>query len=90
MGGGSSVMGMLPLRALPSDFDAWASADALGWQWRHVVEQFRQLEHDLDRKDTGAAVGPMPLRRSAGGGLGRAMGRPSREARGDPRPLSRW
>ncbi len=63
MGGGSSVMGMLALRGLPTDFDAWASAGALGWQWRHVVEQFRQLEHDLDRKDTGATVGPMPLRR---------------------------
>jgi choline dehydrogenase-like flavoprotein len=47
MGGGSSVMGMWALRALPSDFTAWTRA--AGWTWDDALRLYRTLEHDLDR-----------------------------------------
>ncbi len=48
MGGGSSVMGMLALRGLPSDFDAWEAAGARNWGWRDVLPTFKAMTHDLD------------------------------------------
>ncbi|WCT74483.1 GMC family oxidoreductase N-terminal domain-containing protein [Sphingomonas naphthae] len=48
IGGGSSIMGMLALRGLPGDYEAWADAGAAGWGWADVLPWFRKLERDQD------------------------------------------
>lgn len=48
MGGGSSIMGMLSLRADPLDYDGWAAAGATGWAWADVLPFFKMLESDQD------------------------------------------
>jgi 5-(hydroxymethyl)furfural/furfural oxidase len=48
IGGGSSVNGMVSVRGLPSDYDGWAAAGAMGWDWEGVLPYFRKLEHDRD------------------------------------------
>ena len=58
MGGGSSVMGMIALRGLPSDYDAWEAMGARNWGWRDVLPYFRGLTRDLDR--------PAPERNTSG------------------------
>jgi len=63
MGGGSSVMGLVALRGLPSDFDAWAEAGAEGWGWSDVVRYFRKIENDLDRDQSQSAAKPYTIRR---------------------------
>ncbi|QBR03897.1 glucose-methanol-choline oxidoreductase [Paraburkholderia pallida] len=66
MGGGSSVMGMAALRGLPSDYDAWADAGAVGWGWDDVLPWFRALENDLDFKGPlHGDKGPITVRRHA-------------------------
>jgi choline dehydrogenase-like flavoprotein len=49
MGGGSSVMGMIALRGLPSDYDAWEAMGVPGWGWGDVAPYFRAMTCDLDR-----------------------------------------
>jgi len=49
MGGGSSVMGMIALRGLPSDYDGWEAGGARDWSWRDVLPYFRSMTRDLDR-----------------------------------------
>ena len=46
MGGGSSVMGMIALRGLPSDYDGWEAMGARNWGWRDVLPYFRGLTCD--------------------------------------------
>lgn len=48
MGGGSSVMGMISLRGLPTDYDRWVAMGATGWGWADVEPAYRDLTHDLD------------------------------------------
>ena len=52
MGGGSSVMGMIALRGLPSDYDGWEAMGARDWGWRDVTPYFRAMTCDLDRPGT--------------------------------------
>lgn len=49
MGGGSSVMGMIALRGLPTDYDGWEANGATHWGWRDVLPYFRAMTRDLDR-----------------------------------------
>jgi choline dehydrogenase-like flavoprotein len=49
MGGGSSVMGMIALRGLPSDYDGWEAMGAHDWGWRDVAPYFHAMTCDLDR-----------------------------------------
>jgi 5-(hydroxymethyl)furfural/furfural oxidase len=64
MGGGSSVMGMLALRGLPSDYDAWEQAGARNWSWRDVLPTFQALTRDLDADArTSNQRGPYMVRR---------------------------
>jgi 5-(hydroxymethyl)furfural/furfural oxidase len=49
MGGGSSVMGMIALTGLPSDYDQWEAMGARDWGWRDVAPYFRAMTCDLDR-----------------------------------------
>ena len=53
MGGGSSVMGMIALRGLPSDYDGWEAGGARNWGWRDVLPYFRAMTRDLDRPAPG-------------------------------------
>src|SRR5262249_22880707 len=43
VGGGSSVMGMIALRGLPSDYDGWEARGARNWGWRDVLPYFRAM-----------------------------------------------
>jgi 5-(hydroxymethyl)furfural/furfural oxidase len=84
MGGGSAVMGMWALRGLPSDYDAWRDAGAVGWGWSDVLPSFRRLEHDLDfdGPDHGRD-GPVPIRRhfeTVWPGFARALSRAAESA----------
>jgi 5-(hydroxymethyl)furfural/furfural oxidase len=64
MGGGSSVMGMIALRGLPADYDAWESMGARHWGWRDVLPYFHALTCDLDQPAPERNVrGPNIIRR---------------------------
>jgi 5-(hydroxymethyl)furfural/furfural oxidase len=64
MGGGSSVMGMLALRGLPSDYDAWEEAGARNWGWHNVLPTFQSMIDDADDQSPGRNVrGPNAVRR---------------------------
>jgi len=65
IGGGSSVMGMVALRGIPDDYDAWDELGARGWAWSDVLPYFRKLEHDFDfAGDLHGRDGPTPIRRT--------------------------
>jgi 5-(hydroxymethyl)furfural/furfural oxidase len=53
MGGGSSVMGMIALRGVPSDYERWEQMGARNWGWRDVLPAYQAMTCDLD----GAAPG---------------------------------
>jgi 5-(hydroxymethyl)furfural/furfural oxidase len=64
MGGGGSVMGMVSLRGVPTDYAEWVKSGAMGWAWDDVLPYFRKLENDLNF--TGpfhGNDGPIPIRR---------------------------
>lgn len=64
IGGGSSVNGMISIRGLPSDYDAWVERGAAGWGWNDVLPYFRKLETDVDFDGPmHGADGPMIIRR---------------------------
>lgn len=44
IGGSSAINGMVFVRGLPADFDAWAAAGNPGWGWDEVLPAFRRLE----------------------------------------------
>ena len=64
MGGGSSVMGMIALRGLPTDYDGWERAGARNWGWRDVLPTFQAMTDDLDEPAPNRNVrGPNMVRR---------------------------
>jgi len=64
VGGGSNLQGMVALRGLPHDYDAWRDAGAAGWGWEDVLPYFRRLERDLDFDGPlHGRDGPIPIRR---------------------------
>ena len=63
MGGGSSVMGLWALRGMPTDFDAWERAGAVGWGWADVVKYFRRVENDIDRDGSQSSPKPYTIKR---------------------------
>ena len=64
MGGGSSVMGMIALRGLPTDYDGWERAGARNWGWRDVLPTFQAMTDDLDEAAPNRNVrGPNIVRR---------------------------
>lgn len=64
LGGGSCIMGMHALRALPEDYDEWRQAGAAGWGWTDMRPFVLGVERDLQPggSDHGAS-GPIPIRR---------------------------
>lgn len=64
VGGSSSINGMMAIRGLPSDFDAWCAAGATGWSWNDVLPYYRRLERDRDfGGEMHGADGPFPIQR---------------------------
>jgi 5-(hydroxymethyl)furfural/furfural oxidase len=66
VGGSSANNGLVAIRGLPEDFDAWAALGGDGWSWAEVLPFFNKLEDDLE---FGAAPyhgehGPIPLDRT--------------------------
>lgn len=62
VGGGSSIMGMIGLRGVPSDFERWAHLGVRGLSWDDAVRVYRKLEADPDR--THCPPGRYPLTRT--------------------------
>jgi len=44
LGGSSSINGMLYVRGVPSDFDAWAEEGCHGWSYTDVLPYFKKAE----------------------------------------------
>ncbi|MGB8361309.1 MAG: FAD-dependent oxidoreductase [Acidimicrobiia bacterium] len=44
LGGSSSMNAMLYIRGRPSDYDGWAEAGAVGWDWASVLPVFTEME----------------------------------------------
>ncbi len=64
MGGGSSVMGMIALRGLPTDYDGWERMGARDWGWQDVLPTFQAMTNDLDEPAPRRNVrGPNMVRR---------------------------
>ncbi len=64
MGGGSSVMGMIALRGLPTDYDGWERMGARDWGWQDVLPIFQAMTNDLDEPAPRRNVrGPNMVRR---------------------------
>ncbi|MGB7097680.1 MAG: FAD-dependent oxidoreductase [Xanthobacteraceae bacterium] len=64
MGGGSSVMGMIALRGLPTDYDGWERMGARDWGWQDVLPTFQAMTNDLDEPAQRRNVrGPNMVRR---------------------------
>ncbi len=65
VGGSSALNGTLFTRALPEDFDGWASAGNYEWSFQKVLPYLRKLETDLDfHDDFHGSSGPIPVRRA--------------------------
>jgi choline dehydrogenase len=64
IGGSGSINGQVFLRALPEDFDSWASWGNNEWSYANTLPYLRKMEHDLDlRDDFHGNEGPIPVRR---------------------------
>lgn len=62
MGGGSSIMGMLALRGVPSDYARWAAAGAEGLSWEQARHYFRRFERPVGDAAPSVATGRLPIR----------------------------
>jgi 5-(hydroxymethyl)furfural/furfural oxidase len=65
LGGGSTVNGMMALRALPDDYDRWAAFGCPGWSYADMVPYLRRMESDDDFGDRPyhGSHGPIPVQR---------------------------
>lgn len=65
LGGSSSVNGMIAIRALPDDYDRWASYGCPGWSYEEMLPYLRRMESDADFGDRPhhGADGPIPVQR---------------------------
>lgn len=51
VGGSGSMNAMLYVRGRPSDFDAWETQGATGWDWETVLGVFREMESNSRGED---------------------------------------
>ena len=65
LGGGSTVNGMMAIRAVPDDYDRWAAAGCPGWSYADMLPYLRRMESDADFGDRPyhGADGPLPVQR---------------------------
>jgi 5-(hydroxymethyl)furfural/furfural oxidase len=65
LGGGSTVNGMMALRAVPDDYDRWAAFGCPGWSHAEMVPYLRRMECDADFGDRPyhGTDGPIPVQR---------------------------
>ena len=65
LGGGSTVNGMMALRAVPDDYDRWAAFGCPGWSYADMLPYLRRMESDADFGDRPyhGADGPIPVQR---------------------------
>jgi 5-(hydroxymethyl)furfural/furfural oxidase len=65
LGGGSTVNGMMAIRAVPDDYDRWAGLGCPGWSYADMLPYLRRMESDADFGDRPyhGADGPIPVQR---------------------------
>ena len=62
LGGTSAINAAVALRALPTDFAAWATHGLSGWSWDEVLETHRALENTASGDDRfHGRSGPLPI-----------------------------
>ncbi|KAA8889019.1 choline dehydrogenase [Nocardia colli] len=66
LGGSSAFNGMIYVRGIAADYDAWAYQGAAGWDWRGVEPYFRRLERFEDGADGRGTDGPQYVQRNPG------------------------
>ena len=60
LGGGSSVNGMVYMRGIPQDYDAWEAAGCPGWSYKDVLPYFRKSEtNERFAGETHGTEGPL-------------------------------
>jgi 5-(hydroxymethyl)furfural/furfural oxidase len=67
LGGSSSVNGMIAIRAIPDDYDRWASFGCPEWSYDAMLPYLRRMESDANFGDQPyhGADGPIPVQRLA-------------------------
>jgi choline dehydrogenase len=64
LGGSSSINGMVYVRGLPSDYDAWAQRGLPGWSFDDVLPAFKRSEsHEAGESAFHGGDGPLPVTR---------------------------
>jgi 5-(hydroxymethyl)furfural/furfural oxidase len=65
LGGGSTVNGMMAIRAVPDDYDRWAAFGCPGWSYADMLPYLCRMESDADFGDRPhhGADGPIPVQR---------------------------
>jgi 5-(hydroxymethyl)furfural/furfural oxidase len=65
LGGGSTVNGMMAIRAVPDDYDRWAASGCPGWSYTDMLPYLRLMESDADfgALPYHGADGPIPVQR---------------------------
>lgn len=64
LGGSSLVNGMVYMRGVPQDYDAWEEAGCTGWGWSEVGAAFKALEdHELGETQWRGTGGPLRVTR---------------------------
>jgi choline dehydrogenase len=64
LGGSSLVNGMVYMRGVPQDYDAWLAAGCTGWGWSEVGAAFKALEdHELGEAEWRGTGGPLRITR---------------------------
>jgi choline dehydrogenase/5-(hydroxymethyl)furfural/furfural oxidase len=65
LGGGSTVNGMMAIRAVPDDYDRWAAFGCPGWSYADMLPYLQRMESDADFGDRPyhGANGPIPVQR---------------------------
>jgi 5-(hydroxymethyl)furfural/furfural oxidase len=65
LGGGSTVNGMMAIRAVPDDYERWAALGCPGWSYADMLPYLRRMESDADfgEEPYHGADGPIPIQR---------------------------
>ena len=61
LGGSSSINGLVYSRGLPGDYDDWAAAGNVGWDWSAVAPIFERIEKRLARDGSMAGQGGLAV-----------------------------